>query len=69
MRTQLKLRRVAMHMTQEEAADAIGCSRETYHKVENGTHHGSIPFWSGVQKAFHISGEQMWEVMQNDGEE
>lgn len=66
MRTKLKLVRVAAHMSQEEAAEQLGCTRATYQAVEGGSRTGSQKFWRSVQETFEIPDANMWLLMKND---
>ena len=52
-RTNLKLFRVKLKMTQAEFADSIGCNRGTYAAIEKGVRNGSVGgFWNKLQKAY-----------------
>lgn len=66
MRVNLKIQRIKRLMSQGEAADAIGIDRTTYSNLERGEIQGSFSTWKKVQKAFNISDDEMWEVMQNE---
>ena len=66
MRVNLKIQRIKRLMSLKEAADAIGINRATYTQLERGEIQGSVTTWQKVQKAFGISDEDMWEVMQDE---
>ena len=51
-RTNLKIFRVSLKLTQEEIAKKIGCNRGTYAAIENGSRNGRADFWLSLQKAF-----------------
>ena len=59
----LKILRVKYGLTQEGMAKKLGMSRQTYAKIENGMADGSIQFWAKVQRAFKISSEEMWQLV------
>jgi DNA-binding XRE family transcriptional regulator len=66
MRTNLKLFRVKRKMSQDEFADAIGCTRATYSSIESGKRDGRLTFWNDVQTAFKIPDGEMWALIRND---
>lgn len=47
-------------------AEKIGCVRATYAAIESGKREGRRAFWQDLQKAFSISDDEMWSLMQND---
>lgn len=63
MRTNLKLFRVKKRMSQDEFADAIGCSRATYSSIESGKRDGRLAFWNDLQQTFSIPDEEMWALI------
>lgn len=65
-RTNLKLYRVKKKMSQDEFADAIGCTRATYSSIESGKRDGRLTFWNDVQQAFHIPDAEMWALIRNE---
>lgn len=65
----LKILRVRYGLTQEEMAEKLGMSRQAYAKVETGGGMGNIQFWSKVQKAFDLSSEGMWDLINDEAEE
>lgn len=66
MRTHLKLLRVKHHLTQEQMAERIGCTRTTYATIETGERNGRDYFWESLQKAFDIPDEDMWKLKKKD---
>lgn len=66
MRTNLKLFRVTKRMSQDEFADAIGCTRATYSSIESGKRDGRLAFWDDLQKAFGIDDAEMWALIRNE---
>lgn len=65
----LKLLRVKLGYTQEEMAEKIGISRQNYARYEVEGVKGNVSFWIKVQKAFNLSGEEMWELINDQTEE
>lgn len=51
-RTNLKLFRTALKMTQAEIAEKIGVDRGRYGQIEKGSRNGRADFWTKLQKAF-----------------
>lgn len=68
-RTALKVVRVKNNLTQQQAADKIGVSRNSYIPIEFGARPGTMAFWSRVQKAFHIPDSEMWGLIKYDNME
>lgn len=66
MRTNLKIFRVRHNMTQEQAAECIGCGRMTYAAIENGKRKPSAHFREKFQTAFNISDNDFTELMKID---
>lgn len=66
MRTNLKVFRIQKHLTQDEIAEKIGCTRSTYSAIENGNRDGRKVFWRSLQRAFHIADADMWALQEND---
>lgn len=64
--TSLKLLRVRHGLTQDGMAKKLGISRQAYAKVETGGAKGNIQFWLKVQKAFDISSEGMWDLVNDE---
>lgn len=64
----LRMLRAEHGLSQEEMAQRLGMSRQNYGLIESGKAPGTIRFWCKVQKAFGLSGEQMWSVI-SDKEE
>lgn len=65
MRTNLKVLRVQKQLSQEDAAEKLGCTRATYSAVEGGARAGSQKFWQNVQNAFNVPDADMWPLMKN----
>lgn len=65
----LKILRVRYGLTQEGMAEKLGMSRQAYAKIENGLGKGNIQFWSKVQRAFDLSSEGMWDLINDEAEE
>lgn len=51
-RTNLKLFRTALKMTQEELAAVLGCNRGTYAAIENGARNGRTGFWLTLKEKY-----------------
>ena len=47
-------------------AKKLGMSRQSYAKIENGMADGNIQFWAKVQRAFKISSEEMWHLINDE---
>lgn len=62
----LKILRVSFGLTQDGMAKKLGMSRQTYAKIENGMTDGNIQFWAKVQRAFKISSEEMWHLINDE---
>lgn len=65
-RINLLVLRMKHHLTQEEMADKIGCSRITYSLVECGRRDGKKSFWDNLQKVFNIADEDMWKLQKKE---
>ncbi len=66
-RTNLKVFRVKLHLSQTEMAEKIGSyKRQTYAAVENGKRDPRQKFWDDLQKAFCVPDADMWELQKND---
>lgn len=63
MRTNLKVYRVRLGLSQEEMSDKIGCKRATYSAIECGKRSGQQSFWKKLQAAFEIPDADMWDLM------
>ncbi len=68
-RTALKVFRVKNHLTQQQAAEKIGVTRNTYLHIEYGTRAGTMAFWLKVQNAFQIPDSEMWGLIKYDNME
>lgn len=68
MRTNLKVFRVKMKLSQEEMAEKIGYGRATYSAIESGKRAGRQQFWRDFQKAFDIPDADLWGYIKNDEE-
>ncbi len=68
MRTNLKIFRVRLHLTQAEIAEKIGCTRATYTAIECGKRDGRKTFWRDLQTAFNIPDADMWALQINEKE-
>lgn len=66
MRTNLKLFRVKLGLSQEEISHDLDCCRATYSAIENGTRRGNMSFWNKLQERFAIPSCEMWELMKDD---
>ena len=66
MRTNLKLFRVKMMLSQDEIAAKIGCTRATYSSIESGKRDGRLAFWNDLQRAFKIADADMWALLRID---
>ena len=68
-RIALKLLRVKNHLTQKQAAERIGITRNAYIPIEYGTRAGTMSFWMKVQNAFQIPDSEMWGLIKYDNME
>ena len=66
MRTNLKVFRVRLKLTQEGMAIKLGVSRQLYAFVEAGKRNGSPKFWRSVQRVFNVPDDQMYKLMKLD---
>lgn len=72
MRTNLKVFRVRMHLSQAEMAAKIGnenpekYSRQVYSLVESGKTNGKQEFWDDLMRAFDLDAYQVWQLMKYD---
>lgn len=66
MRLNLKVFRTKQKLTQTEMGEKIGVSRQVYANVENGRNAGSTEFWDGLQQAFDVPDEEMYNLMKLD---
>lgn len=64
MRKNLQLFRIRHNLTQEQMADKIGVSRACYQSVESGTRNGSTEFMRKLKKAFNLTGDETFELME-----
>lgn len=62
-RLALKQFRVGLDKTQDEFAGAANYERSHYAAVEAGKRHGTLEFWTSLQKAWDIPDEKMWGLM------
>ena len=67
-RTNLKVFRVKLKLSQEQIAEKIGCRRATYAAIESGKRNGRQSFWVELQKAFNIPDDELWGLMKRDNE-
>ena len=51
-RTNLKVFRVKLKLSQAQIAEKIGVNRGTYAAIEKGARNGSYKFWTALQIAF-----------------
>ena len=65
-RTNLKVFRVKLNLTQDEMADKIGYTRQSYSAIEAGERNGRDAFWNTLQEAFNIPDDEMWALKKND---
>lgn len=65
-RTNLKVFRIKMQLSQAAISEKIGCQRSTFAAIENGKRNGRQAFWNGLQAAFNLPNEVMWELMKVD---
>lgn len=63
MRTNLKLLRVKENLTQEETAERLGVSRQTYQEIESGKRPGTLNFWRSVRNQFEVPEAKMWPII------
>ena len=62
-RLKLKQFRIGRDLSQEEMANTLNISRESYALIENGKRRGKEQFWCDLQNSFHIPDADMWELM------
>lgn len=68
-RTALKAFRVIQNLTQQQAAEKIGITRNAYLQIEYGTRAGTLSFWQKFQKAFNVPDNEMWKYIKYDSVE
>ena len=66
IRTNLKVFRVRLGLSQEEIAKKIGVIRPTYSAIENAKRTGRKTFWNDLQTAFGLTDEEIQELMKID---
>lgn len=66
MRRNLKLLRVKYNLSQQELADAVGFTRQTYQAIESGHRRGTEEFWESLQTRFNIPDSEMWGLMHHE---
>lgn len=66
MRKNLKKFRIDMELTQKELAEKLGCTTQNISLIEQGRRQGTAEFWRKFQKTFNLSGEKVWELMNNE---
>lgn len=62
----LKLRRIALELSREEAADLIGVNTVTYGRWERGENMPLPAFQKAIGQAFEID---EWEIFKNEEDE
>lgn len=65
-RIELKIRRVAKKMTQQQVAEKMGVSVATYSFIESGKRSGSIENWAKIRELFGLTDEEAWKLMQGE---
>lgn len=65
-RTNLKIFRVANHLTQEAMAERIGFGRACYISVEKGRSEGRKAFWKAIEREFSLDAETVQALKKND---
>lgn len=68
MRTNLKMFRVKVGLSQEDMSKRIGCSRATYSAIERGARTGNLSFWNKLSMAFALPSNEMHELFKTDDE-
>lgn len=68
MRNGLYMFRHSKRLSQQEMANAIGCSRATYSSIECGSRNGTMTFWKKLQRAFDIADADIGGLMRVDEE-
>ena len=66
MRNNLYMFRHKMKLTQQEIAEKIGCSRQTYSSIEKGTRDGRVQFWYKLQAVFALLDAEIGELMKKE---
>lgn len=66
MRTNLKVYRVRLGLSQEEMSAILNCKRATYSAIECGNRSGKPSFWKKFQAAFKVPDSDMWALMENE---
>lgn len=61
----MKKTRIERRLTQEEAAELIGCHTQYYKNLENGKGMPSIPMYCRIMRALHISSDEYVYPNQN----
>lgn len=65
-RTELKIRRIAKKMTQQQVAEKMGVSVATYSFIESGKRSGSIENWAKIRELLGLTEEEAWRLMQGE---
>lgn len=68
-RKNLKIFRVEHDLTQFDIASRIGCSRDAYSAIENGSRDPSYDFMEKLQTAFDVPAEKMWTLLEREKNE
>ena len=69
MRNGLYMFRHSKRLSQQEMANAIGCSRATYSSIECGSRNGTMTFWNKLKAAFNIPDAEIGGLMRVDEEQ
>lgn len=65
----LKIFRIAKHLTQKEMADKCNVSRAVYSNIERGRNEAKGDFWENLQKAFDVPDSEMYNLMKKEEED
>lgn len=68
MRTNLKLFRIKVGMTQAQFAEAVGYSRNHYANVENGEQNMPMKMLENIGKRFAVPSDELMKLAKRDGE-
>jgi putative transcriptional regulator len=62
MRNEVRSRRQALGLTQQELGDAVGVSRQTIISIEAGKYLPSLPLAFAIARYFETTVEEVWYV-------
>lgn len=67
-RTELKVFRVKLGLSQEKLAAEVGYTREHYRRIEQGVYEPTLRFIEAFKSRFNLTHEQAVKLLRKDGE-